>query len=272
MIKYSPDLIIVSYVINDVDKHRFYRSNGKMDIELKDKHEILVNIENLLEKSNLIRLIKKIITKYQSVSVRYFGVCGKNNYIIKRRVSPEDYRKNLKSIINIAEKNDIKVILLKMPINLPSPQNVSKLLQLKSDSHIEKGLLLVQANEYNKSVEEFKKAVDCNPYSSKAFYYLGVSYEKIKRTKEAHGCFKKTTKMELYECAKLGKMYNAIMKEIANEEKVVLVEIDMEFDRFYKKNNTYLFLDPNHDTIHPNNAGHAIISRAIYEAIRENII
>lgn len=270
MIKFSPDLVVVPYVLNDVDKHRFYRSNGKSDKELSSKSKILVGVENFLNRSMLVGALRKMVVKYQSLAMQYFGSGGESEYIEIRRVALEDYRENLKEIVDVARKNGSEVIFLKMPVNLPASEYVSDQTLFQTENYIEKALMQAVDYNYEGAIVSLNRAVDLNPYSGKAFYYLGKYYARIKSFDEARESFQKAVKMELFECGKLGKKYNRAMQEVADKEKVILVDIVSEFDEFRKSSTADLFLDVRNDTIHPSSTGHAIISRAIYKTIMDN--
>lgn len=267
ILKFSPDLITVSYVINDVDKHRFYRSNGKSDKELVSKNRISVAVENFLDKSNIFKLLKASIIRSKGIAAKHFSQGGRGVYLEKRRVSLEDYRKNLDQIINIATKNNIKVVFIKMPVNLPAEAEASELLRSKADSCFGKAFGYAKNDKYSLAVCELKEALKYTPYSSKAYYYLGVYSQRQKEFNEAEGYFQKAKEMELFQCGRLAKLYNKAMQEAAVRGKIPLVDIVLAFDAFSKENDKYLFLDPEGDTIHPNVIGHNIIGRQVYDAL-----
>jgi len=270
IIRLDPDLITVPYVINDVDKHRFYRSNGKGDRELNDKNHILVLVENFLDKSNIVRILRKGMLRFQSGAIQYFGKSGANRYLETRRVSLEDYAKNLKEIVRVARQNGIEVVFVKMPVNLPAPEPVLAGLHTQAERHINMALASAELNQYEDAIEALKKAIMLNPYSGKAYYYIGKYCEKLNKPEDARKYFKKTLKMELFECGQLGKVYNKIMQKVASEENVFLVDIVSALDEYQKKDNAPLFLDERNDSIHPSAVGHAVIGRAIYKVLIDN--
>ena len=174
------------------------------------------------------------------------------------------------AIIDIARHNGSEVVFIKMPVNLLAVKYVPDQLQSQADGYIEKALVYAEVNEYKDAVLELKKATDLNPYSGKAFYYLGKYYAQMKKFDNAHEAFQQAIKVELFECEKLGKKYNQIMQEVANEEKVILVDIVSEFNEFRKTSTADLFLDVKNDTIHPSSAGHAVIGQTLYDVIMDN--
>lgn len=272
IIPMAPAIITVPYVINDVDKHRFFRSTGKTDKELGSRSKILTTIENFLDRSRLINLLKRVSLRFQSAAVRYFGTDGKYQYIETRRVPIEDYKNNLKSIIDIAQQNDIKVILLKMPVNLPAKKGASETARLQAEANITTAIALGNAKEFDQAIAKLQLAIIQHPFSSKAYYLLGKYHELLGASKQAQDNFQQAIKMELYECGYLGKSYNKIMENVAREGHVVLVDIVAAFHGYTQENHISLFLDEQNDTIHPNPLGHSIISREIYAAIVNNTL
>lgn len=268
IVKLSPDLITVSYVINDVDKHRFYRSDGRADKELGPKNRIAVALENFLDKSSLYGILRQGILRRKGGVVEYFGE-GRGVYFEKRRVSQEDYKKNLNAIIDTAQQHNIRVILVKMPVNLAVREELAGSLQVKAEEGIGRAFLYAQEGKLDAAVAELKKALEYNPYSSKAFYYLGVYSQRQGKSGEAQNYFRKAKERELFQCGRIGKVYNEVMQETAAERNIPLVDIVSAFDTFSKKSGEYLFLDPAGDTIHPNTIGHQIISREIYNTFSD---
>lgn len=115
ILRLSPDIISVPYVINDIDRDRFYRSNGKSDKELKPKDSRLLHLENLLEKSKLFRIWRKIALQTVAVGVKFLGT--ERNHLGAVRISPQEYENNLNEIIAIARQNGVKVVFIKMPVS-----------------------------------------------------------------------------------------------------------------------------------------------------------
>ena len=186
ILKFHPDIITVSYVANDVDRHRFYRSNGKSDKELNPKNSILIHLENLLDRFKFFRVWKKIVLQAKGARSKFSGIKG-NIYSGDVRISAQDYKNNLNAIINIARENEIKVALIKMPVNSPLSKELPKIQQYQADDCISRGLDYFKSNKIDMAIEEFKKATIYNPRSSKALFYLGVSYEAKKEFAATRG-------------------------------------------------------------------------------------
>lgn len=266
IINLKPDILTVAYVINDVDKYRFFRNHGRSDRQLPDKSGLVVNIENVLAHSNFFKFYRSLVEQVQSESMQYFGQRGRQEYVVERRVSAEDYLKNLSEILSIAREHHVRVVFLKMPVNLPQAARVSRVHQDAAEEHITAALKLFDTDQLDSALAKLKEALSFDPYSAEAHYYLGQIYQSQNNKQMARKFFAETVLMELYECQELARMYNQIMQSLAEKQDVEIIDIVAEFAK-YEAQGQYLFLDPNHDTIHPNADGHDIIAQAIYSAM-----
>ncbi|MCA9404619.1 MAG: hypothetical protein KC897_12600, partial [Candidatus Omnitrophica bacterium] len=71
-----PDIITVSYVINDVDKYRFYQNNMVADSAVQQLPEFLIRVENILSHSRFYRLYRRLLNQSRSTSHQFFGRGG----------------------------------------------------------------------------------------------------------------------------------------------------------------------------------------------------
>ncbi|MFH2137586.1 MAG: SGNH/GDSL hydrolase family protein [Candidatus Omnitrophota bacterium] len=237
LLKYSPDIITVSYILNDIDHCRFFRNDKLSDKELRPLSQTKINIKNLITQSSLCFLIRRGVA----------GVFGKNKRMaiagLKRkfkfsniRVSAGDYRKNLEEIVCSCNTRKIKLLFIKMPVNLPLP-----------------GLS-----------EQEKKIINSGNTLSDHYFSLGVQDENKKDFDNALIAFQKALDYQVFECYKDGFIYQQIMEEVADKHAVPLVDTQALFkDRIPEEE---LFNGPE-DPIHPNAKGHQLIAEGVYQKI-----
>ena len=237
LLGFSPDLITVSYVLNDIDRYRFYGNKGVSDKELILNNPFEIAINNTIPNIRSLVFMKKIISKFIDNNEKLGASIFKKQYNLARvRVSGDDYRENLVKIINIARANNIKLIFIKMPINLSLPHLTDSENDILKDGKI-----------------------------ISAFYYdQAVKYEKMHDYHEALILFKKAKDYQVIECAQDGAGYHKIMEEVSCEYSVPLIDADRIFRVEGKDKN--LFNLP-YDPVHPNPEGHKIISEALYNEI-----
>jgi len=259
----DPDLITVSFVLNELDKYRFYRSNGKADKELEPENTVVVGFRNILSNSRFYRLLMRMLGKKGGLAGNDINL----HYPGQLRVSPDDYRKNLQAIVDFARERAIEVVLIKMPVNLPIPGEVTKLSYNRANDLLARGIEYIEYQEYEKAAEVLHNAIKHNPYLSTAFYYIGLCSDKLGRISEAKEYFRHAKKAEAYRCGKDGLVYNAVLEEVAVNNGLCLVDV---VSAFQKINDKYLFIHPRQDPIHPNADGHKIIGIEIYNVLTKN--
>lgn len=234
ILELSPDIITISYLVNDIDKLRFYRNNGLTDKELPLKNNTLIALENALENSAFYIMFKKMLSQAQGKTPYFYGT-SQNLYPKKRRVTPEEYRENISSIINIAKEKGIKIVLIKMPIlNPPKSKN-----------------------------PEF------DPSSSAEDYFNKAKNAKLKNDLAlADKYFKEAKRLELVECVKIIQAYYGVLEDISEKYNVILVDAVKAFEKHEKEGTEQLFVNPDYDLVHPSYLGHKIIANELANEIK----
>ena len=260
----QPDIITVSYVINDIDKYRFFRSGFLPDKDLKPLSNFTVTIGNLIYSSNLFKLINKLILSKKSKRQQYYGKNYNNQYNENRRVSLQDYETNLKEFIDFAKINNIKLLFVVMPVNLPTKQSISEKDKSEIDNLMTEAENKLQQNDYNECKNILQKVLLTDPFYAKGYYYLGVLAEKEKDVNLANDCFEKAKNYEVFDCAAISLEYNEIMRKVALENNIDFCDCAKEFKSY---DTDYLFVDPKYDCFHPNGKGHNIIAALLTEKL-----
>lgn len=222
----KPTHILISYVLNDLDYYRFFRNSSFNDKSVEKEAPYLVITRNFFRHLNSFRLLNELLQKVNQFS---FSADKSLNTIADKnpRVSLEDYKKNLISIILTANKNQVRPILIKFPVNLPSPYKND------SDALFEKAKILSDIKTMGSSEIQVRLKL-----------------------------------VESYFISKNSLLYNKTMEDISALYKVPIVDIVKAF----KNNKDYLFIDPHHDTIHPNVQGHQTMADEIYSVLNNTLI
>lgn len=107
----EPNLLTISYVINDVDRIRFAYDSSLQDHQVSVSYSSLYNF---IIKFKTYWLLKEMFHTTENISK------GKNRSLISRtsRVSLSEYEQNIYAMIKIARKRNIEIILMVMPVNL----------------------------------------------------------------------------------------------------------------------------------------------------------
>ena len=259
----KPDLITVSYVINDVDNYRFFQNNGLEDKKTRPVNKFTAAVNNWLNRAAFYRVFKKLVFSIKPKGQRISTGVDYSVYPGDNRVSSDDYRLNLQEFSRIARANHINIVFIKMPVNLPlgpgiiSGAEARKFFKI-GKSHFDK-------KDYPQAVSYLKKSLHYNPIFSEAYYYLGQCELHLGDRARAEKYFQEVKKCESFGCARDAIKYNKIMEDVAKEYGIPLVDI---VEAFKRNKNEYLYLHPQEDTIHPNQLGHRIIAVELYNTIR----
>lgn len=260
----KPDIITVSYVINDIDKYRFFRNSSQRDSQVNQVSKSYIFINNILNRSKIFSFIRRIVMKNQSNKTKFYGSKHSNGYNENRRVNMEEYENNLNEILNIAEKNNIKVVFIVMPVNLPSKKELNEDENSKLATFIDSLKSEVKNNNYIMAKMFTAKILEIDKYNSIAYYYMAVIAENNKDYQVAEKLFEISKNFEIFDCAYTAKQYNEIMRQIAKKRNIPLCD-SANFFVEYKKD--YLFVDPKLDCFHPNAKGHQLIAEKLYGVI-----
>jgi lysophospholipase L1-like esterase len=235
----SPDIVTVSYVLNDIDKIRFFNNRKLADSQIPMVHSKLMGIKNYIMDKRIYFLAKRFTLWLMRNNQQLSAIMYKNYYEnSKIRVSNLEYRENLQDIIALCKAKNIKLVFIIMPINLTLPEispgeNGSNL----SHEYYQKAISLLKNREYKNAALFFKKALD----------------------------------YQVFVCKNNGVLYQNIMLKVAQENNIPLVNAAESFDDYQAERKVSLFNGAN-DRIHPSASGHRIIANALYESIVNNAL
>ena len=240
LLDYNPDILTVSYVLNDIDKVRFFKNKKLSDsqVEISEKHINIV--ERYIIDKRIYFLAKRFVSFIIKKNKKIAASIIRNQYENSRiRVSAEEYRDNLNQITFFCKKKNIKLIFIVMPINLALPCSYSQ----------EQGIFL--SEEYYNKAKKFEQEKDYN--NAELFYKKALDYQ-------------------VFICRKNGNLFHEIMLRVAAENNIPVINAALVFKNYSQNNLMNLFNGPQ-DRIHPNPLGHGLIAEAIDECIKnENML
>ena len=102
-----PDVVVFAYGVNDVDKHRFFRSEAVTDRELRPANAAALALQDLLRRSRLARMFSSALRR------RVPSGGG------RRRVPPADFKANLEQFGTTASEAGARLLLATSPFSPP---------------------------------------------------------------------------------------------------------------------------------------------------------
>lgn len=273
----KPDIVTIPFVINDIDKYRFFRSEPVPDKNLKPLPGWLVWSKNMADKSMFFHMFSRLLFRLRwskggvwknsapgdgkkPVSGQVFFRPGPN------RVGIEDYRQNLEDMLAVCRKNGIKPVLIKFPVNLPAPETVSWQARQKAAGFLGQALDAFGAKKLNEAAALLRRLVELDPYCSNAWYWLGVCEQKQGNGQKAAHCFEKARTSEVFKCGLDAKAYNSVMQDVAVKNNVVLCDLVKAFAPFDPDE---LFLTSHSDPIHPGAKGHSVAAQNLFDVLTD---
>jgi lysophospholipase L1-like esterase len=150
-LRYSPDLILVYFGNNDVSKNGYIS-----DKELMNRNPQLVGFLGTLNRLATYRLLKEFILPIKASLENKLKKDEKRQVVV--RVSPEEYYQNIEEMIKLAKANNIKIILVNVPVSLEWPAGLQ--FKVFANLRTEKGEL-VMADETQKILKnKFSYCID----------------------------------------------------------------------------------------------------------------
>ena len=233
--KYHPDVVTVSYLLNDVDKVRFFRAEGFCDSRLPPEADWKVALKNFIADKRIYFLGKREMMRMIEKDKKKLAEIYRHQYENSSlRVLPGEYRKNLEKLAAECKANGSSLIFIVMPANLSLPKI----------SAGQDGTLL--SNEY---YLRGKECADSGDYSKAADF------------------FKQALNFQVFSCKQNSRRYQKIMKQVAGNYGMPVVDADKLFFESSVMDKKVLFNGPA-DVIHPSSAGHRIIAEALYRCLK----
>ncbi|MFC1890056.1 tetratricopeptide repeat protein [Thermodesulfobacteriota bacterium] len=264
----KPDWITVSYVINDIDKYRFYLNNGKPDRHTSPPASWVILMRNLLGKSRFFQVFQR---SFQTIVHGRSTFEGRPVEVFRpqsMRVPLEDYRANINEIITFSRDEGIRVLLVKMKVNLPPAPQTPLEKKKAAEGHLQRGIQYAEQEEYQDALASLEAAVELDPTLSEAHYFMGLCHRRTGNEEEASKAIDRTMKSEAYRCGGDGLKYNAALEEIAREQALPMVDVPAAFGQ---REGASFFLTDKGDPIHPNKTGHEVIGREMFHTLEPAI-
>ena len=169
------------------------------------------------------------------------------------RVPPDQYKANLVKIARVAQERGIPIIFLVLGDN---PDQTA---------HLRRGITFLNQSQYDSAIDELNIAVrEQNHFSMLAQKYSALAYERTGRLDKSKEVLRAKQSVAVTlrggSAGYLDTEYQQIMRAVASEFGIKLIEGSQALE-----NDPSIYLD----FCHPNEVGHAIIGRLLYEAVRD---
>lgn len=258
----KPDLVIITYGVNDPDKYRFFMDSGLCDKDVRPASPFISAANRAAQASRAFTLYARLVrrlTGMPSGSGRG-GVFREN-----RRVSKEDFSENLKQLAAEARSSGAKVIFATNPFTLPpGTKRPGWAARAEADALAAQAQRICAGKPCRDPVL-LKKALELDPGSPRALFLLAAD----SRAEERDALLKKAGLSELEDCMAVLERYNRDIRSLAGGLGAPLCDLEMEFAHGGRRPD--LFLDPEKDMVHFSAAGHQKAADALAKLIEKMI-
>jgi len=254
----APDLAVISYLVNDIDRIRFFLPDGKHDRDATPPAAARASTYNTLSGFGPTAFMLKLSARL-GLLLRGAPDSGSQLALAHVRVPPAHYTDNLRAIAAMCREAGVPVLFLAMPFRLPEPPPL-------------------EPPRYAARVAEARAALDGGDTAgalSMAEALLGVApgapgplgLKAAALEKQGDAPAGQVADMRrkaftnlVYECVWDAPRYRDLMATVARQLGAPLVDVSDALGSGRKADMTlYVPRDP----IHPNAAGHARIARRL---------
>ena len=262
----QPDLVVVPFVVNDIDRLRFFRNDGQTDAELGAGSRASSALSNLLGHSYtfllyqraLLGTLRKMAGPQAEARALAMGM--------KCRVPAGDYEINLRTFVAECRKRDVPLLFVVQPLHLPLPEIDGE------PAEVQPLLSTLAADREALSPAEARQVLE---------HSRGRLHETLDRAiegsdEQVRSAIDRSREWDAYRCRAQAIRYNAIMRRVASDEGVPLADVTaaMAHRRAVCAEGVGpcggpLYRDAEDDPIHPTAEGHRVYAHVIFRAIAE---
>lgn len=249
----APDLIVITYGVNDPDKYRFFRDSGTSDKDAAPAPLFISLMNRAVQASRAIGLYARLVHRLAGSAAGQEAVFREN-----RRVSGEDFLENIKSIAAEARKAGAKVVLATNPFMLPAgSKRPGRAARAEADA------LAARAGKPDGGRGLLDRALKLDPGSPRALFLLASR----SAGKDREALLKRARISEMEDCMLVLQRYNGAIRAWAGTAGLPLCDLETLFSPGGKPVPGY-FLDPERDMVHFSAAGHQAAAEAFTRALR----
>ena len=242
----KPDLILMAYGVNDIDRNRFYFQGGGEDKLVLNKSNSSKSFiqERILQNSSFLRLTRRLMSK-----ISHSFLCRPLKRFPHRRVR---YRDIVSNIDEISKSFNVPTIIINTAHNYRRNSHIifrdrAALETLLSKSHI-----------------HIDKHLESEKSDSNLWYLKSLNAGENGQCEDAQSAFKKARQLEEFRISKDIQELNRRLLHYSQKNSLIYVNIDAILQSVSTPRD-HFFVDP----VHPSPKGHTKIAEEIFKNIRK---
>jgi len=250
----KPELAVVSYVVNDIERIRFFFPNGSDDAHTPLPGRSFARVRNALESFGPTALfIRQLVRTAAVVLPRPSHALQQWTHV---RTTPHDYEANLLKFVALSRARGIRLVFLVLPFRLPAPIPPRP---AQADVLLAAAEVAFTAGDCDLATRLVDQCLALDTWGGQAHDLRGRLLEREGHPVQAKAAYATAARHVIYDCARDARTYNTIMTRVARDTDTPLVDPTPALGNTAA--NMELFVA--HDYIHPNAAGHRIIADCV---------
>jgi lysophospholipase L1-like esterase len=268
----KPDIVTVPYVVNDLDRLRFFRNDGLPDHEMPPDSPWRVKLTNgsahsysfMLYKRGVLALLKRLAGPRAQAHGLSLG--------FEARVPAEQYDANLRRLAQLCDEHGIELLFVLQPLHLPLPAADGE------PAEVQPALDALHAGAWTLPEAEATAAME-----HARGRLQGVLQDAIDGPdEEVEANLDDSRRWDAYRCRAQSVRYNHIMRRVATETGRPMADVASRVASHGRACNSEEARDPagagqrcvaglyrgdHDDPIHPSPAGHQLYAETMADAI-----
>lgn len=186
----------------------------------------------------------------------------------------ERYRAELRRIVRLAHAHGIKVVLATVPANIARWRPNHSIVEGELDEAerarwavaLESGRGLLASGAFDRAVAELERAAAIAPRHAETRFLLAQAHEGLQQWGEALGHYRLAADHDASPIRRTSAI-NLAVKDVAEEEKALLVDVEAIFER--ESAHGLIEFDLIDDYVHPTKKGHRLIAWHLWNTIEQ---
>ncbi len=250
----QPDLVTLPYVINDIDRLRFFANDGRPDSEQQPASRLWTGLNNLSARSVTFGLYRRGLLWCLRGAAGPRAEARALSLGMECRVPPQDYEANLRELVAACRERGVDVLFVVQPLHLPLPEIHG------APAPIQPTLTALYNGTHDLDPAAAAAAVDHSVEQLQASLDAAIEGPDDQVTQHID----RSREWDAYRCRAQAIRYNGIMRGLADELAVPIADVTAAVAARPGAN---LYRDEHDDPIHPNEAGHRLYAEVMAAAI-----
>jgi len=262
----QPDLVVAPFVVNDIDRLRFFRNDGSTDGELAPGSPAACSLHNLVSRSYGFLLYQRALLGTARALAGPRAEARALSSTLQCRVPADAYERNLRQYVDACRERDLPLLFVVQPLHLPVPRVAGQ------PADMQPLLDALADGRDNLSSRDAKRAMEHSRDRMKQTIdqALGGPDDQVQAAIDL------SRQWDAYRCRAQAIRYNAIMRQIAAETSTPVADVSAAIavrraacDEGIEVCGGPLYRDAEDDPIHPNADGHRLYAHVISRILDE---